>query len=95
MFYGRVLDYMAADSNAGNVKYDLAYDFLSKNGWLEGKFQGTLRKDWDKWKLSTIHIVRGNSDWTYNGEYGKNTPKSPIYITQSELDEFDEKLKRK
>jgi hypothetical protein len=94
MFYGRVLDFMAADSNAGNVKYDLAYDFLSKNGWLEGKLQGTLRKDWDKWKLSTIHIVRGNSDWMYNEKTRNLCAKLNLLVTaiSDETTNFLEKL---
>jgi len=60
---------MEADRDAGKVKFKRAYEFLSENEWLDCKKpQDTFRKDWDKWKLNTIHILRGDCEWQYNNK---------------------------
>jgi hypothetical protein len=72
LFYARILDYMEAKSDAQIVKFKIAFEIHSKNNWLVGmgsrasKNKSTFRKDWEKWKLNTIHVLRANTKLNYN-----------------------------
>jgi hypothetical protein len=64
---------MDAKETAGYVKFVKSFRIHELNGWTtetatgKGK-QYALRKQWEKWCLNKIHVLRGNSDMAYDKE---------------------------
>lgn len=81
LFYTRVLDYMEANRDTVHVRYKQAFSILEENNWLGGKRRVILRKDWDKWRLPTIHILRSDSDMRYNQTTRELAEKMNIRIS--------------
>jgi hypothetical protein len=99
LFYSRIPDYMNAKEDAIYVKFDKCFRIHALNGWTTGAATGKakqylLRKEWGKWNLNQIHVLRGNSDMEYDkpAAVWRNQMKIRVASISEETMDYVEKV---
>jgi hypothetical protein len=70
LFYARLEDYMDSGQLARRIPFERAFAKYKEMKWVddeltEGTAKRRLARNWDQWKLSSIHIVRAGSNMDY------------------------------
>jgi hypothetical protein len=99
LFYSRIPDFMNANETAVYVKFIECFRIHALNGWTTETATGkrkqySFRKNWEKWCLNKIHVLRGNSDMEYDKQAAiwKNQMKIRVASISEETMDYVEKV---